>query len=128
MPSATRFRASTRRCWARCFEGCMAERRLGIALLTTLMLLAPARAHAAASVTLPYELPELGGAAIRGVTIGPIESALHPGRGYGSPAYERCLDEAVRLGATWISLTPFGRAWDLQATGIDKTFELPFAE
>jgi len=37
---------------------------------------------------------------MRGVTIGPIESALHPGRGYGSPAFERGLDEAVRLGAT----------------------------
>jgi hypothetical protein len=80
------------------------------------------------SVTLPYELPELGSEAMRGVTIGPIESALHPGRGYGSPAFERGLDEAVRLGATWISLTPFGRAWDLEATGVDKTFELPLAE
>jgi hypothetical protein len=94
-------------------------------LLAALLACAPARAQ---SVTLPYELPALGGAAIRGVTIGPIESALHPGRGYGSPAFERGLDEAVRLGATWVSLTPFGRAWDLDATGIDKTFELPFAE
>ncbi|HEY6081768.1 MAG TPA: hypothetical protein VIW29_23290, partial [Polyangiaceae bacterium] len=81
-----------------------------------------------ASVTLPYELPELGGMAIRGVTIGPIESALHPGRGYGSPAFERGLDEAVRLGATWISLTPFGRAWDGSASGVSPTFELDFAE
>jgi hypothetical protein len=94
-------------------------------LLAALLLAAPARAQ---SVTLPYELPALEGAAIRGVTIGPIESALHPGRGYGSPAFERGLDEAVRLGATWISLTPFGRAWDLDATGVDKTFELPFAQ
>lgn len=61
---------------------------------------------------------------MRGVTIGPIESALHPERGYGSALFERGLDEAVRLGATWISLTPFGRAWDLKATGVDKTFEL----
>jgi hypothetical protein len=106
----------------------MAERRTTLAVLAALTLGAPAPARAAASVTLPYELPELGGAAMRGVTIGPIESALHPGRGYGSPAFERGLDEAARLGATWISLTPFGRAWDLQATGIDKTFELPFAE
>jgi hypothetical protein len=87
-----------------------------------------ARAHARGSVTLPYELPELGGMAIRGVTIGPIESALHPGRGYGSAAFERGLDEAVRLGATWISLTPFGRAWDLRASGVSPTFELDFAE
>ena len=112
----------------------MAERRLALgalkALLTLLLacLASTARAASPVSVTLPYELPELGGAAMRGVTIGPIESALHPGRGYGSPAFERGLDEAVRLGATWISLTTFGRAWDLQATGVDKTFELPFAE
>jgi hypothetical protein len=110
----------------------MAERAraavVACAAALTLLASSPARAASGASVTLPYELPELGGAAIRGVTIGPIESSLHPGRGYGSPAFERGLDEAVRLGATWISLTPFGRAWDLHATGIDKTFELPFAE
>jgi hypothetical protein len=93
-------------------------------LLAALLASAPVRGQ---SVTLPYELPALGGAAIRGVTIGPIESALHPDRGYGSAAFERGLDEAVRLGATWISLTPFGRAWDLNATGVDKTFELPLA-
>ncbi|HXK16364.1 MAG TPA: hypothetical protein VNG33_01070, partial [Polyangiaceae bacterium] len=103
-------------------------RSLVLPLLAALALGVPASAHATGSVTLPYELPELGGAAMRGITIGPIESALHPGRGYGSPYFERGLDEAVRLGATWISLTPFGRAWDLQATGIDKTFELPLAE
>jgi len=80
------------------------------------------------SLALPYELPELGDLAMRGVTIGPIESALHPGRGYGSPLFERGLDEALRLGATWISLTPFGRVWDLQGTGVDKTFELTFAD
>jgi hypothetical protein len=105
----------------------MAKARNVAVLLTALCSSAPATA-AAASATLPYELPELNGAAIRGVTIGPIESALHPGRGYASPAFERGLDEAVRLGATWISLTPFGRAWDLKATGVDKTFELPYAD
>lgn len=94
-------------------------------LLAALLWCVPARAQ---SATLPYELPALEGVAIRGVTIGPIESALHPGRGYGSPAFERGLDEAVRLGATWISLTPFGRAWDLDATGVDRTFELPFSD
>jgi hypothetical protein len=111
----------------------MAERRSALSALVALAVLgAGAPASAAAppevSVTLPYELSALDGAAIRGVTIGPIESGLHPGRGYGSPAFERGLDEAVRLGATWISLTPFGRAWDLQATGVDKTFELPLAD
>src|SRR6478609_2988856 len=115
----------------------MAERARAVAFASALALLSvnassagakvDGAAFARTSVTLPFELPELGGGAIRGVTIGPIESALHPGRGYGSPAFERGLDEAVRLGATWISLTPFGRAADLQTTGVDKTFELPFA-
>jgi hypothetical protein len=87
----------------------------------------PGQSPSRGTVTLPFELAELDGAAIRGITIGPIESALHPERGYGSDVFERGLDEAIRLGATWISLTPFGRAWDLKATGVDKTFELPFA-
>jgi hypothetical protein len=68
----------------------------------------------------------LGG--IRGLTVGPIESSLHPGRGYGSPACARTMTDARRLGATWVSLTPFGRVLDLKPTGIDKTFEAPFAE
>lgn len=69
---------------------------------------------------------ERGG--IRGITVGPIENLRHAGVGYGSPAFERTLDEAKRIGATWISLTPFGRTWDLKPTGIDLTFEAPFAE
>jgi hypothetical protein len=99
-------------------------RLLGLAL----GLAASPGAAIEASVTLPYELPELGELALRGVTIGPIESALHPGRGYGSPLFERGLDEVVRMGATWISLTPFGRVADLTGTGVDKTFELRFAD
>jgi hypothetical protein len=66
--------------------------------------------------------------AIRGVTIGPIESALHPGRGYGSAAYVQTLGDASRLGANWVSLTPFARVSDLRGTGISLTFEAPFAE
>lgn len=62
---------------------------------------------------------------VRGVTIGPIESNLQPGRGYGSPAFEETLAEVTRLGANWISLTVFGRVWDLQSTGVDPTFEQP---
>jgi len=69
---------------------------------------------------------ELGLGAMRGVTIGPIESALHPNRGYGSPAFERSLLEAKRMGATWVSLTPFGRALNLSPTGVGMTFEEPF--
>jgi hypothetical protein len=106
----------------------MAELQRWLPALAALCFTGSALGQGRGTVTLPYELPELNGAAIRGVTIGPIESALHPDRGYGSPAFERGLDEAVRLGATWISLTPFGRAWDLSATGVDKTFELPLAQ
>jgi hypothetical protein len=106
----------------------MASRRLGWLGVALAALVCPAPARAEGSVTLPYELSSFDGLAMRGVTIGPIESALHPDRGYGSALFERGLDEAVRLGATWISLTPFGRAWDLKATGVDKTFERPLAD
>jgi hypothetical protein len=71
---------------------------------------------------------ERGEGGIRGITLGPIENLRHSGVGYGSPAYQRAVDEAVRLGATWVSLTPFGRAANLTPTGIDLTFEAPFAE
>ncbi|MFT3768776.1 MAG: hypothetical protein QM820_25295 [Minicystis sp.] len=71
---------------------------------------------------------ESGRGGIRGITVGPIENLRHPGVGYGSAAFERTLDEAVRNGATWISLTPFGRTWDLQPSGIDLTFEAPFPD
>jgi hypothetical protein len=71
---------------------------------------------------------ESGLGAIRGITIGPIESALHPNRGYGTEAYVRSLREARRLGATWVSLTPFSRVWNLAPTGISLTFEEPFAQ
>lgn len=65
---------------------------------------------------------------IHGMTIGPIESSLHTGRGYGSPAFEAALVTSRRLGANWISLTPFGRVWDLRSRGIDLRFEAPAAE
>jgi len=66
--------------------------------------------------------------AIRGITVGPIESALHPKRGYGSEPFERSLLEAKRLGSSWVSLTPFARVNDLKSTGISLSFEAPFAE
>jgi hypothetical protein len=65
--------------------------------------------------------------AIRGVTIGPIESALHPGRGYGTAPFSRSVSEARRMGASWISITPFGRVWNLQPSGISLSFEQPFS-
>ena len=71
---------------------------------------------------------EAGRGAIRGITIGPIESGLHPGRGYGSAPYRRTLTETEELGATWVSLTPFGRVADLAPSGVSLTFEQPFEE
>jgi hypothetical protein len=65
---------------------------------------------------------------VRGVTIGPIESALHPGKGYASEPYARTLREVRRWGATWVSLTPFGRTLDLRPTGVALDFEAPFSE
>jgi hypothetical protein len=89
----------------------------------------------AASPLVPGRLPraatgwaDAAWGGVRGVTIGPIESLRHPDRGYGSAASARGLDEAVALGATWVSLTPFGRVWDLRGTGVDLSFEAPFAE
>jgi hypothetical protein len=71
---------------------------------------------------------ERGGGAVRGITIGPIENALHPDKGYGSDAYRRMLREARRMGATWVSITPFGRVADLKPSGVDLTFEAAFPE
>lgn len=86
-----------------------------LVFLAGLMLVIPARA----------EFTE-GDRAIRGITVGPIENAYHPGRGYGSAAYERTVQEAVQMGATWVALTPFGRVADLNGRGIDPSFEAPF--
>ncbi|MGK3966030.1 hypothetical protein WMF38_17840 [Sorangium sp. So ce118] len=69
-----------------------------------------------------------GWGGVRGVTIGPIENLRHPGRGYGTAASGRAMDEAVAMGATWVSLTPFGRVWDGKGTGVDLVFEAPFQE
>ncbi|KYF65627.1 hypothetical protein BE11_45420, partial [Sorangium cellulosum] len=69
-----------------------------------------------------------GWGGVRGVTIGPIENQRHPGRGYGTAASGRAMDEAAAMGATWISLTPFGRVWDGKGTGVDLVFEAPFEE
>jgi hypothetical protein len=68
----------------------------------------------------------LGG--IRGITLGPIENTRHADKGYGTEASARSMVEARTLGATWVSLTPFGRVADLKPTGIDLTFETPFEE
>src|SRR5690606_112396 len=65
---------------------------------------------------------------IRGVTVGPIESSQQPGRGYGTPHSDRLLGELAAMGVNWISITPFGRIWDLKSTTIDMSFEAPYEE
>lgn len=66
--------------------------------------------------------------AIRGITLGPIESTIQPDRGYGSERFFETLGEAKRLGANWVSLTAFGRVWDLKGVGVDPCFERPAEE
>ncbi len=102
---------------------------LGLALSVAVALVGPA-AQAAPSALRPTAdaWRFLGQGAIRGITLGPIESERHPGRGYGTQASGRALDEAREIGATWVSLTPFGRVHDLTPEGIDASFEAPFVE
>jgi hypothetical protein len=79
----------------------------------------PAHEHA-------WRRTQLG--AIRGITVGPIENQLHPDRGYGSLACARTMQEVHRMGGNWVSITPFGRVYDLSPSGISLRFESPFAE
>jgi hypothetical protein len=108
-----------------------ARRRRKAAALAVLFLFFPATAAATGELHLEsgsgaWAEPARG--AIRGVTIGPIESGLHPGKGYGDGPYERTLGEVSALGGNWVSLTPFGRVADLSPTGVSLTFEQPFEE
>lgn len=66
--------------------------------------------------------------AIRGTTVGPIENQLHPDRGYGSKACAQTMREIRRMGGNWVSITPFGRVYGLEPSGISLRFEAPFAE
>ncbi len=68
---------------------------------------------------------DAGSRAVRGITVGPIENGYHPGVGYGTPAFDRTLDEVRAMGGEWIALTPFGRVGDLGGLGVDTTFEAP---
>ncbi len=68
-----------------------------------------------------------GYGAVRGATLGPIESSQHAGVGYGTAASAEALDELAALGCNWVSVTPFGRQWSLESTDIRMDFEAPFA-
>jgi hypothetical protein len=100
----------------------------GVAILGALLATSAARARDLHVGPGAGAWAEAGIGAIRGITIGPIESALHPGKGYGGDAYRRTLGETRALNANWVSLTPFGRVRDLSPTGVSLTFEQPFAE
>ncbi len=65
---------------------------------------------------------------VRGITIGPIESIQQPDRGYGTAASAALLDHVRGMGANWVSITPFGRLWDLRSTEIAMDFEAPYEE
>lgn len=109
-----------------------ARARLLVAVLATLALVPVELCGTNASAELlPHGAEawaEHGTGGIRGITVGPIENRRHANVGYGTPACERTMAEATRLGASWVSLTPFGRTANLRPTGIDSTFETPFLE
>jgi hypothetical protein len=129
----TRPRASRRvlRAISTTLHGCTRVRAIAcaaaaIALTATCPALASpghAKPHAGAARSAGELEP-----AIRGVTIGPIESSQQAGRGYGSPYSAALLDALVELGANAISITPFGRIWSLHSTTIGMDFEQPYEE
>ncbi|MFK7991793.1 MAG: hypothetical protein AB8I08_37595, partial [Sandaracinaceae bacterium] len=103
------------------------------ALLATLLI--PLVCITPGSALAQHRLPpgtdgwrEAGEPGVRGVTIGPIENTLFPGRGYGTPSSAATLDALARRGVNWVSITPFGRVWDLQSTEIQMDFEAPYEE
>jgi hypothetical protein len=113
--------------------GCRSPPFVAAALALLALAFAPLPAGAETLGATPQRLRpgafawrETGLGAVRGITIGPIESALHPDKGYGTATSAAAFREARRLGANWVSLTPFGRVWDLRPTGVSLTFEQPF--
>ena len=76
----------------------------------------------------PEGFREAGYEGMRGITVGPIESSQQPGRGYGTPASAALLDHLVAMGANWVSVTPFGRVWDLRDTEVQLDFEAPYED
>ncbi|MGB0678952.1 MAG: glycoside hydrolase family 113 [Polyangiales bacterium] len=76
----------------------------------------------------PEAWRQAGRRGIRGVTIGPIESSQQPEHGYGTAASAATLDALQAMGVNWVSITPFGRLWNLRATSIHMDFEAPYAQ
>jgi hypothetical protein len=93
------------------------------------LLIVPATAAAQRPLPDGPEAPRaVGMRGIRGVTVGPIESSQHPDRGYGTEASAALIDHLADLGATWISVTPFGQIWSLTSTEIAMEFEAPYQD
>ncbi|MEM1417161.1 MAG: hypothetical protein AAGH15_19845 [Myxococcota bacterium] len=76
----------------------------------------------------PEGFLEAGFAGIRGITVGPIESIQQPDRGYGTAASAALLDHLVAMGTSWVSVTPFGRVWDLEDMEVQLDFEAPYED
>ncbi len=65
---------------------------------------------------------------VAGITLAPIEDGRLGEVGYGSAPCARALDEIADLGASWISLTPFGRMDDVTSVDIQHDFEIPVSD
>jgi hypothetical protein len=99
-----------------------------VRIVLTALLLSIALAAHAAPPRGASGWRDSGQRGVRGITIGPIENGYHPGKGYGTAAYDRTLSECAAAGAEWVAITPFGRVADLSGHGVDLTFEVPFEE
>jgi len=66
--------------------------------------------------------------AVRGVTLAPIEDLRLGAVGYGTARADTAVSELAEKGATWISVTPFGRMTHLSDSDILHDFEIPVAE
>lgn len=89
---------------------------------------APSFARQETASARSIHLPAQPLGAMRGVTVGPIENALHADKGYGSDACEQTMVQVRSMGGTWVSLTPFGKIWDLSPSGVTADFEAATAE
>jgi hypothetical protein len=98
----------------------VAGRALAVVALVALSL------HGSARAELPpghHGWAASGLEGVRGITVGPIENALHSEAGYGTARGRAAIAEAAQMGANWVALTPFGRVWDLNGGGVDLVFE-----
>lgn len=96
---------------------------LAFAALVSVHVSQPARAELGVG---PEAWRDAGLGGVRGLTVGPIESVFHPDRGYGSEVCALAMRDARQFGANWVSITPFGRVYDLEPSGVSMTYEAPF--